>query len=55
MAKKMTLMSTLKCKTTNGKVIHYFVYHRGGGLRLLDPISSGTDVILRSRTPKTRK
>jgi len=35
----------LQCKTTDGKVVHYFVYHRGGVLRLLDPILSGTDVI----------
>jgi hypothetical protein len=37
MAKKMTLMSTLKCKTTDGKVVHYFVYHRGGGFEIVGP------------------
>ena len=37
MAKRMTLMSTLKCKTTDGKVVHYFVYHRGGGFEIVGP------------------
>jgi hypothetical protein len=37
MAKKMTLMSTLKCKTPDGKVVHYFVYHRGGGFEIVGP------------------
>jgi hypothetical protein len=37
MAKKMTLMSTLKCKTTDGKVVHYFVYRRGGGFEIVGP------------------
>jgi hypothetical protein len=37
MAKKMTLMSTLKCKTTHGKVVHYFVYHRGEGFEIVGP------------------
>ena len=55
MAKKMTLMSTLKCKTTDGKVVHYFVYHRGRGFEIVGPNLSGTDVILRSKTLKTHK
>ena len=37
MAKKMTLMSTLKCKTTDGKVVHYFVYHRDRGFEIVGP------------------
>jgi hypothetical protein len=37
MAKKMTLMSTLKCKTTDSKVVHYSVYYRGGGIEIVGP------------------
>jgi hypothetical protein len=27
----------LQCKTTDGKVVHYFVYHRGGGFEIVGP------------------
>jgi hypothetical protein len=34
---KLRLMSTLKCKTTDGRVVNYSVYHRGGGVEIVGP------------------
>ncbi len=35
MAKKMTLKAAIKCKTTDGRVVHYSVYYRGGGIEIV--------------------
>ena len=37
MAKKMTLKAAVKCKTTDGRVVHYSVYYRGGGIEIVGP------------------
>ena len=37
MTQKMILMSTFKCKTTDGKVVHFSVYHRAGGSEIVGP------------------
>jgi len=38
MTQKLRLLSKLKCKTTDGRVVHYSVYHRGGnGVEIVGP------------------
>jgi hypothetical protein len=37
MPKKTTLLSNLKCKTTGGKIVHYSVYYRDGGVEIVGP------------------
>ena len=37
MTQKMRLMSTFKCKTTDGRVVHYSVYYRGRGVEIVGP------------------
>jgi len=37
MAKKMTLKATVKCKTTDGRVVDYSVYYSGGSIEIVGP------------------